>query len=144
MRRDGIALGPAADHARLVLELIARTPLRTWTDTFGRTAAQIVSAPAGDWAPVLFAAWARAAIAQLDQDWMAALLNRALTGRPPATTAENEAMRQLARRADPALGAPGALPEPDPDAPPVVREAVRVLRFRHDMLKELDDDDSAD
>jgi hypothetical protein len=144
MRRDGIAPGQAADRARRVLELVARTPLRTWTETFGRTAAQIASAPAGDWSPVLFAAWARAAIAQLDQDWMAALLNRALTGRPPATAAENESVRRLARRADPLLGAPGTLPDPGPDAPPVVREAVRVLRFRHDMLKELDDNDSGD
>ena len=53
-------------------------------------------------------------------------------------------MRQLARRADPLLGAPDALPDPGPDAPPVVREAVRVLRFRYDMLKELGDDHDGD
>jgi hypothetical protein len=146
MRRDGIAPGPAAgpDQTRLLLEVVARTPLRTWTDEFGRTAAQIVSVPSGDWAPVLFIAWARAAIAQRDQDWMAALLHRALTGRPPGTAAENETVRQLARRADPLLGAPDALPDPGPDAPPVVREAVRVLRFRHDMLKELEVDHDGD
>ncbi len=144
MRRDGVTPGPAADQARLLLELVARTPLRTWTDEFGRTAAQIVSVPSGDWTPVLFTAWARAAIAQRDQDWMAALLHRALTGRPPGTAAENEAVRQLARRADPLLGAPDALPDPAPDVPPVVREAVRVQRFRYDMLKELGDDHDGD
>jgi hypothetical protein len=55
--------------------------------------------------------------------------------------AEIEALRQLARRADPAFGAPGATPVSahDPDAPPPVRDAVRLLRFRYDMLKELDD-----
>jgi Family of unknown function (DUF5691) len=143
IRRDGIAPGPAAgplppaDQARLVLELVARTPLRTWTDEFGLAAAQIVTLRSGDWAPVLFIAWSRAAIAQRSQDWMAALLTRALTGRPPGTAAENEAVRQLARRADPRLGGPGALPGPEPDAPPVIREATRVLRYRHDMLKEL-------
>ena len=144
MRRDGIAQDPAPDRARLLLEVVARTPLRTWIDEFGRTAAQIVSVPSGDWALVLFIAWARAAIAQRDQDWMAALLHRALTGRPPGTAAENETVRQLARRADPLLGAPDALPDPGPDAPPVVREAVRVLRFRHDMLKELEVDHDGD
>jgi Family of unknown function (DUF5691) len=143
MRRDGIAPGPAAggvpvaDQARLVLELVARTPLRIWTDQSGLAAAQVVTLRSGDWAPVLFIAWSRAAIAQRNQEWMAALLTRALTGRPPGTAAENEAVRQLARRAGPRLGAPGALPGPEPDAPPVIREAVRVLRFRYDMLKEL-------
>ena len=144
MRRDGVAPGPVADQARLVLELVVRTPLRTWTDEFGRTAAQIVSVPSGDWASVLFTAWALAAIAQGDQDWMAALLHRALTGRPPGTAAENETVRQLARRVDPVLGAPDALPDPGPGAPPVVREAVRVLRFRHDMLRELEVDHDGD
>jgi Family of unknown function (DUF5691) len=144
MRRDGITPDPAPDQARLLLEVVARTPLRTWTDEFGLAVAQIVTLRSGDWAPVLFVAWVRAAIAQRDQDWMAALLNRALSGRPPVLAGEIEALRQLARRADPVLGAPGALPEPDPDAPPVIREAIRVLRFRHDMLKELDDDDGSD
>jgi hypothetical protein len=143
MRRDGIVPGPAADPARLMSELVAWTPLRTWTDEFGLAAAQIVAVRSGDWAPVLFTAWSRAAIAQRDQDWMTALLHWALTGRPPGTAAENEALRQLARRADPLLGAPGApgaRPDPGPGAPPAVREAVRVLRFRYDMLKELGDD----
>ena len=66
-----------------MLEVLARTPLRTWTDEFGLTAAQIVALPAGDWAPVLLAGWSRAAIAQRDHDWMAALISRALTGRCP-------------------------------------------------------------
>ncbi len=150
MRRDGIAPGPAggssqpAEQARLMLEVVARTPLRTWTDRFGLGAAQIVTLRSGDWAPVLFIAWSRAAIAQRDQDWMAALLHRALTGRPPGLAGEIEALRQLARRADPRLGGPPALPDPEQDAPPAIREATRLLRFRYDMLKELDDNDSGD
>ena len=77
---------------------------------------------------------------------MAALINEALTGRPhppPITTpaAEFGALSQLARRADPALGR-RARPDPIPGAPPAVRDAIRVLRFRYDMLKELDDDHS--
>jgi len=149
MRRDGIAPGPGAgrsqlaDRTRLVLEMIARTPLDTWTGEFGMTPAEIVTVRSGDWAPVLFAGWSRAAIAQRNQDWMAALITEALTGRPPGTTAETAALRQLARRADPALGAPGAMPDPEPGAPAALYDTVGVLRFRYDMVKELDNDHSA-
>ena len=126
------------DRARLMLEVLARTPLRTWSDGLGLTAAQVVAVPSGDWGPVLFAGWARAAIAQRDQAWMTALITQALFGRPPRTGTETEALRQLARRADPALGAPDALSAPRPDAPPAIGAARSVLRFRYDMLKELD------
>jgi len=34
-------------------------------------------------------------------------------------------------------GAPGTLPEPGPDTPPVVRAVLTALRFRWDMLEEL-------
>ena len=91
MRRDGITPGPARgrsqppDRTRLLLEIVARTPLRTWTEEFGLTPAQIVAVPSGDWAPSLFTGWSQAAIAQRDQDWMAALLGRAITGPRPGT-----------------------------------------------------------
>jgi len=148
MRRDGIAPGPGAgrsqlaDRTRLMLEVVARTPLRTWTDAFALGPGAIVAIPSGDWGPVLFVGWSRAAIAQRNRDWVAALINQALTGRPPAMPAENGALSQLARRADPALGAPDALAGPGPGAPLAVRAALRVLRFRYEMLKELDVDDS--
>ena len=116
MRRDGITPGPAggrsqlADRTRLMLEIVSRTPLGTWTEEFGLTAAQIAAVPAGDWAPVLLIGWSRAAIAQRDQDWMAALVNRALTGRgrprqwPPG--ARGAAAAGPARR--PGAGRPGS------------------------------------
>jgi hypothetical protein len=124
----------------LMLEVVARAPLRTWTDGFGLTAAQVAALPSGDWAPVLFTGWVRAAIAQRDHEWQAALIGPAFTGRPPRTAGEIQALQQLARRADPALGAPDTLPEPGPDAPPAVGAALRVLRFRYNMMKELGDD----
>ncbi len=148
MRRDGIAPGPGAgrsqlaDRTRLMLEVVARTPLRTWTEAFALAPAAIAAVPSGDWAPVLFTGWSRAAIAQRNQDWVAALINEALTGRRPGMPAENRALSQLARRADPALGAPDALAGPEPGAPPAVWTAIGVLRFRYEMLKELDLDHS--
>jgi hypothetical protein len=147
MRRDGIPPGPSgssplADRTRLLLEVVARTPLPAWTRESGLTAAQLVAVPAGDWAPVLFTGWARATIAQQDGDWMAALISHAITGRVPGRAAEIEAL-QLARRADPALGAPGALPAP-PDAAPFTGAVLGMLRFRYDMLKELENADSGE
>jgi len=135
-----LSVGPPSEsRTQILLEVLARTPLTTWTEGFGLRAAEVVALPSGGWAPVMFAGWSRAAIAQDNQDWISALLSHALTGRP-GTAAEIEALRQLARRADPALGAPGALPVSagDPDAPAPIRDAVRVLRFRYEMLKELD------
>ncbi|MDQ2816018.1 MAG: DUF5691 domain-containing protein, partial [Actinomycetota bacterium] len=143
MRRDGIAPGPGAgrsqlaDRTRLMLEVVARTPLRTWTHAFAMPPAAIVTVRSGDWAPVLFTGWSRAAIAQRDQDWMTALINEAVTGRPPGSAAENGALSQLARRAEPALGAPDALADPEPGVPPAVRDTITVLRFRYEMSKEL-------
>ena len=148
MWRDGITPGlarggrQAPDWTRLLLEVVARTPVRTWTDRFGLTAGQVASLPSGVWASALFTGWSQAAIAQGDRDWMAALLCRAITDPLPRTPIALEELRQLARRADPALGAPGALPRPEASAPPGVHDAISVLRFRYDMLKELDDDHS--
>ena len=143
MRRDGIPPTPAAagsplpDRSRLLLEIVARTPLRTWTGAFGLAAAQLVAMPAGDWAPLLFTGWARAAMAQRDRDWTAALITHAVAGQPRPTAAQLQALRELARQAEPGLGAPGTLPEPGPDTPPVIRSVLVALRFRWDMLEEL-------
>jgi len=142
MRRDGITPSPgprplpSADPTGLVLETMARTPLRTWTEEFGMTAAQIVAVPAGDWSPWLFIGWSRAAFSQRDQEWVAALINRALTGWALVTAALPELSR-LIRQADPWLGAPDILPGSLPEAPFALRHEIEVLRFRYEMLKEL-------
>jgi hypothetical protein len=146
MRRDGITPGPAAGgsqlagQAYLLLEVIARTPLGTWTGAFGRSAEQILAVPTGSWAPVLFTGWSRAAMAQRDQEWMAALIGWALADGPPADV---ETLRQLVRRVDPVFAASGITVGQVAGLSPAIQDAIRVLRFRYHMLKELDDDDSA-
>jgi Family of unknown function (DUF5691) len=149
LRRDGITPGPGAaggrpaGQANLLFEVLARTPLSTWTAQFGRPAEQILALPSGHWAAALFTGWARAAIAQRDQAWMAALINWALAGGLPGTPAGEQALRDLVRRADPAvLAAPGITVGTVPAERPAARDALTVLRFRCHMLKELTDDDS--
>jgi hypothetical protein len=158
MRRDGIT--PVADDRAphqvnrrlLLLEVIARTPLRTWTDTFGLRPAGILGLSLDFWTPVLFAGWSRAAISQRDQEWMTALTSSALaaggpdwllTGGGPALDSGGETLRRLARHVDPALAAPAPGAGPPVTPRPAVRDAFDVLRFRYQMLKELDDDDGA-
>jgi hypothetical protein len=144
MRRDGIVPGPeallaqSAGRVRLLFEMVTRTPLRTWTDAFGLTAAQLVALQQVERVPVVFVGWARAAVAQCDPEWTAALIGHALTADWPQ--AHTETLRRLARQADPALGAPGTLPEPRRDALPVIGAVLSVLRFRYDMMKEVSDD----
>jgi hypothetical protein len=157
MCRDGITPGggeaqPAKQRGFLP-EVIAMTLLRTWTDGFGMRPAEILALPAGGWEAVLFAAWSRAAIAQSRpgqsrpaheaRAWMAAMISQSFTDGPPGRRSDGAILGRLARRADPALGAPGVLPGSGPDHPPVLHEAVRILRFRYEMHKELDDDDGA-
>jgi hypothetical protein len=155
MRRDGITpdagVTGAASRGRVLLELIARTPLRTWTDGFGMRPACILALPAGGWESLLFSAWSRAAVTQSRQDqgepdrqaqaWIAALIRQVLAEGAPWMRGDDGIVGKLARQADPALGAPGALPATGPEAPPLAGEAVRVLRFRYEMHEELKDDD---
>ncbi len=149
MRRDGITPSPGAgrsqlaDRTRLLLDVVARTPLQTWTDGFRMTPAEIVGMRCGDWAPVLFTGWSRAAMAQRHQEWMAALINWAIAGGLPGHPSGAETLRQLVRRVDPALIASETTASRDAGPPPAIHDAITVLRFRYDMLKELDDDHSA-
>ena len=95
MQRDGIP--PASptgrgERAWWFGELVAATPLRTWTDDTGLTPGQLLGLPVGDaatddrergpagdsgWADDLREAWARAAVRQNDADWARALLGPA-------------------------------------------------------------------
>ena len=144
MHRDGLSprgggsLQQLDDRTHLLLEILARTPLSAWTREFGRTAEQILGLLPGPWAPVLFTGWSRAAMAQRDQEWMIALINWALAGGPTGTRFGAETLRQLARRVDPERCAREATARPGGEIPPPIRDAVSVLRFRYDMLKELE------
>ena len=110
-------------------EVMARTPLRTWTGQFGRTPEQILAVPSDAWAPVLFTGWSRAAMAQRDQDWMTALVDWALAGGPTGTRFGAETLRQLARRADPARCARETTAGPAAEIPLPIRDAIGVLIF---------------
>ncbi|GAB3678993.1 DUF5691 domain-containing protein [Actinocorallia lasiicapitis] len=85
MARDGIpfhppgsfapASGRVGARAAWLREILARTPLATWTDAFTLAPAQIVALPvADDLARDLHLGWARAALLQHDLPWARALL----------------------------------------------------------------------
>ena len=145
MRRDGITPGEgasaasAASRGGLLLEVMARTPLRTWTDGFAMQPAGILALPAGGWKPVLFTAWSRAAMTQHDQEWLVPLTNLALTG----AAGDAGTLRLLARHVDPALIAPGPGAGVAGPVGAAIRETLDTLRFRYQMLRELTDDDGA-
>jgi hypothetical protein len=76
--------------------------------------------------------------------WPAAVAARVLAkgarGLAQTPLTANRVIRLAGRRADPALGAPGALADFPPEAPNVLHNMLAVLRFRYEMLRELDDD----
>jgi hypothetical protein len=141
MRRDGVKAGRDAgpdERRELLFEVLARTPLCVWTDGFGMAPAEILDALAVGWALVLFAGWSWAAVAQRNQEWMAALMSWILIG--GRADAVSGALRQLARQVNPAQALAGIDASLLEMPRPGVRDAIDVLRFRYQMLKELDDD----
>ena len=79
-----------------------------------------------------------APLPQQDQEWMIALINWALAGGPTGTRFGAETLRQLARRVDPARCARETTASRGAEIPSPIRDAISVLRFRYDMLKELE------
>ncbi len=75
--------------------------------------------------------------------WPSALTARVLTkaarGLSQTPLNASRVIRLGGRRADPALGAPGALADFPPEAPNALHAMLAILRFRYEMLKELDD-----
>ncbi|MFI5936522.1 DUF5691 domain-containing protein [Actinoplanes sp. NPDC051494] len=79
LHRDGISAQPSRGtgvQAWLLEEVIAGTPLTTWTEAFGRDPAGVVALARGhDWATPLLHGWAKAAIAQRAPAWAAGLVD---------------------------------------------------------------------
>jgi hypothetical protein len=78
----------------------------------------------------------------LSAEALADLLTKAMRELTQTPLTASRLIRTLGRRADPALGAPGALADFPPEAPNTLHAMLAVLRFRYEMLKELDDADS--
>lgn len=78
--------------------------------------------------------------------WPSALTARVLTkaarGLSQTPLNASRVIRLAGRRADPRLGAPGALADFPPEAPNALHTMLAVLRFRYEMLKELVDDNA--
>ena len=78
LRRDGVAAQPARGtgvQAWLLEEVIAGTPLESWTAALGRGPAGVVALAHGhDWETPLLHGWAKAAITQQASAWAAALV----------------------------------------------------------------------
>jgi hypothetical protein len=118
MRRDGVQPKPPrgiGPQAWLLEEILARTPLDTWTTAFARTADRILDLPvADDWGPTVHKGLARAAVVQRDPVWVTRLademsrpVNKDLDPYDEALTAQlYEALPppELARYAAQALG----------------------------------------
>jgi hypothetical protein len=85
MQRDGIPAGSPtgrADRAFWLGEIVAATPLDTWTPALG-SPEEVLALPVSDaWAQDLRDAWARAAVLQNDRCWARALLDLSTSNDP--------------------------------------------------------------
>lgn len=70
----------------------------------------------------------------------ARVLTKAARGLSQTPLNASRVIRLAGRRADPRLGAPGALADFPPEAPNALHTMLAVLRFRYEMLKELEVD----
>jgi hypothetical protein len=83
-------------------------------------------------------------MAEVPGPWPATLTARVLSvatsalARTPLNA--SRVIRLAGVRADPALGAPDGMADFSPQAPQVLHTMLSVLRFRHEMLRELDGD----
>ena len=88
--------GPVGTRAAWLREILARTPLSTWTELFGLPPAEIVGLPVGGasgepdgrGARDLHIGWARAALRQRDATWARALLNGGVVVDEPEAPAD--------------------------------------------------------
>ncbi|MFC4051807.1 DUF5691 domain-containing protein [Actinomadura syzygii] len=148
MARDGVPFHPSGSfaprgggrpvgtRAAWLREILARTPLSTWTDLFGLPPMEIVCLPLGggpggsggssaqnEWASDardVHIGWARAALAQRDADWARALLKGGVMVDEP------EALADLL----------SVLPESERDA--AAADLIRWVEGQPDLLRVLE------
>ncbi|WP_030172574.1 DUF5691 domain-containing protein [Spirillospora albida] len=97
--------GPVGTRAAWLREILARTPLATWTDHFGLPPMEIVRLPvAGTGARDVHIGWARAARRQRDTAWARALLRGGAVVDEPEALADLPAVLPAAERDDAAAG----------------------------------------
>lgn len=129
MRRDGIPAKPAArsgedPRSTWLRELVARSPLSTWTELTGLPPEQIIELPVGPHEDTVRSGWWAAAVRQENQAWAAALVT---TWRPGSTRQPGPLLEVL---------------EPDRRRAITARmladyPADEAIRFRHEMAQEL-------
>lgn len=116
--RDGRPVGARAGWLR---EILARTPLATWTELFGLPPMEIVCLPVSETdGRDVHIGWARAALAQRDAGWARALLKGGVMADEPETPADLLSV----------------LPEEERDA--AAAELIRWVGGRPDLLRVLE------
>lgn len=111
LRRDGINPNPPAgvgSRAWWLQELLARTPLATWTPLLAPDPAAVLALPMGDWAGAVRRGLARAAAAQGNPEWAAASVDR-LWPQAPATPHDRPLLESLYETLAPAARADRAV-----------------------------------
>jgi hypothetical protein len=113
-RRDGLEPGRGAgERGRLLQQVVAATPLRTWTDLLAtdRVPEVLRLAEASDHQGELLAGWTAAAARQRDPAWATALMERVdAPSLVEALPSDQAGAAIAARLADGGLAAPGTLP----------------------------------
>ncbi|MFD0535930.1 DUF5691 domain-containing protein [Actinomadura luteofluorescens] len=133
MARDGVPFhptgsfaprgggAPVGTRAAWLREILARTPLSTWTELFGLPPVEIVCLPVSDSeGRDVHIGWARAALGQRDTAWARALL------RGGVMVDEPEALADLL----------SVLPGPERD--PAAADLIRWVEGRPDLLRVLE------
>ncbi|KAB2345140.1 DUF5691 domain-containing protein [Actinomadura rudentiformis] len=107
----GRAGGPVGARAGWLREILARTPLTTWTELFGQPPMEIVCLPVADavdrdarGARDVHIGWARAALRQRDAEWARALLKGGVVVDEPEALADLLAILPAAERDAAAAG----------------------------------------
>ncbi|QFG20571.1 DUF5691 domain-containing protein [Actinomadura sp. WMMB 499] len=130
--------GPVGTRVAWLREILARTPLSTWTSAFGLPPAAIVRLPVPGGAGDPHTGWARAALNQRDAEWARALIEAGAVADEPEALADlldvlpegerDAAAAALVRRV-PDRGDPLRLLErvPGPWAGPLASAVVAIL-----------------